>query len=177
MEELSLHILDILENAREAGATKILLWIRESRQEDVLKFKIIDNGRGMGKEMLQKACDPFATTRRTRKVGLGLAMLKATAEACGGGLRLVSCPGKGTRVEASFQYSHVDRPPMGNLAGSIGVFLVGTQSIHLRYIHRKNGKRFVFDSKAFLKQAGGLSFQEPRLFALLLNSLEIEDKD
>lgn len=172
MHELSLHILDVLENAREAGATRIILWVLEDEGKDVLKFKVIDNGHGMDNTLVEKALDPFTTSRQTRKVGLGLALLKATAEASGGTVRLVSRPGKGTVVEAVFKYSHVDRPPMGNLAGTISVFLVGAPGIHLRYIHRKNGNRYLFDSQVFAKEIGSLTLQEPSLFPLLLTGLE-----
>lgn len=172
MKEISLHILDVLQNSKEAGATKILLSVLEDQEQDIVKFTVVDNGRGMDKELIKEAFSPFATTRQTRKVGLGLAMLKATAEASGGFVSLDSRPGKGTRLRAVFRYSHIDRPPMGNLAGSICVFLAGAGDLHLKYIHDKNGNRFVFDSRAFAEKHGITSFQEPQLFPVLLNSLK-----
>lgn len=171
MKEISLHILDVLQNSKEAGATKILLSVLEDQPQDVLKFTVVDNGRGMDRELLKEVFSPFATTRTTRKVGLGLSMLKATAEASGGFVSLDSRPGKGTRLTAVFRYSHLDRPPMGNLAGSICVFLAGARDLHLKYIHYKNGKRFEFDSRAFAEKHGVTSFQEPQLFQVLVNSL------
>ncbi|HHW05956.1 MAG TPA: sensor histidine kinase [Clostridia bacterium] len=176
MTEISLHILDILQNAKEAGATKILLAVLEDEQKDILAFTVADNGRGMDDRLLERAFDPFTTTRQSRKVkvGLGLPMLKATAEASGGYVKLYSRPGKGTRLKAVFQYSHLDRPPIGNLAGSICVFLADTRDLHLRYVHRKNGKRIVFDSRAFAAQHGVTSFAEPQVFRLLLTGLQAQ---
>ncbi|HHX51653.1 MAG TPA: sensor histidine kinase, partial [Clostridia bacterium] len=170
--EISLHILDILQNSREADATKILLWVLESRKKDALKFKVVDNGLGMETSFVQQVFDPFITTRQTRKVGLGLAMLKATAEASGGYVKLDSCPGKGTRLEVAFQYSHLDRPPLGNLAGSLAVFLMDAHDLHLRYVHWKDGRKFTFDSRAFAEEQGESSLEKPWLFPLLLRRLE-----
>jgi hypothetical protein len=177
VKEISLHILDVLQNSREAGATKILLWVIEDRQKDFLQFKVVDNGRGMEKSLLQRAFDPFATTRQSRKVGLGLAMLKATAEASGGFVRLHSRVGKGTRLEAVFQYSHLDRPPMGNLAGSLCVFLMDARELHLRYVHWKDGRKFTFDSLAFAREQGVTSLGNACLFPLLLSRLGQGFKD
>ena len=71
MEDLSLHILDIVENGTKAGATLIQISITEDRGNDILSIHIRDNGRGMGREMLEKVRDPFVTTRTTRRVGWG----------------------------------------------------------------------------------------------------------
>ena len=174
MTEISQHILDILQNAKEAGATKILLAVWEDEAKDRLAFTVADNGRGMDPQFLARVFDPFTTTRQTRKVGLGLAMLKAVAEACGGYVRLYSRPGKGTRLKAVFRYSHLDRPPLGDLAGSICVFLAGARDLRLRYVHRKARRRLVFDSRAFAAEHGVTSFAEPQGFQRLLTGLQVQ---
>ena len=79
----------------------------------MLSFSVEDNGRGMSKEFLSKVTDPFTTTRTTRRVGMGLPFLKQSAELCGGGLDIVSEPGKGTKITASFIMGSIDRPPSG----------------------------------------------------------------
>ncbi|HHY59267.1 MAG TPA: hypothetical protein GX504_01510, partial [Clostridia bacterium] len=98
----------------------------------------------------------------------------AAAEACGGYVRLYSRPGKGTRLKAVFRYSHLDRPPLGDLAGSICVFLAGARDLQLRYVHRKKGRRLVFDSRAFAAEHGVTSFAEPQGFQRLLTGLQVQ---
>ena len=100
MRELSLHILDVVENGITAGGNCIWIEVEEDRKADQLKIVIRDNGRGMPVEKLQNINDPFVTSRTTRRVGLGLSLLAAAAERCEGALRVDTDPGKGTEVEA-----------------------------------------------------------------------------
>ena len=97
MRELSLHILDIAENGITAGADCIHIRVDEARTADLLTMEIIDNGRGMPTEKIEKLADPFVTTRTTRRVGLGLSLLAAAAERCEGRLSVQSEPGAGTK--------------------------------------------------------------------------------
>ena len=147
MKELSLHILDVMENCTEAGAKKVYLCIEEDKGEGKLKIVIEDDGKGMSPEELNRVLDPFYTTRSTRRVGLGLPLFFETAKRCDGDFRLESQPGKGTRVEASFTVDHIDLPPMGDLAGTLTAFIVGHPDIDLTYVHRTNGEEFVLDTK------------------------------
>ena len=100
MRELSLHVLDALENSLEAGATCIELVIEENMAADRLSITIRDNGRGMDKAQLDRIFDPFFTTRSTRHVGLGVPLFKAAAERCNGNLTIASQPGEGTVLQA-----------------------------------------------------------------------------
>ena len=111
MEDLSLHILDIAENAVAAGATRVLIAVNENERRDILAFRVTDNGRGMSREEKERALDPFFTTKRKR-TGLGLPLLAQTAEVCGGRVVIESVPRKGTRVTARFRFGHIDRPPL-----------------------------------------------------------------
>jgi len=124
MEDLSLHVLDIAENSIAAGAKHVEIRVRESRREDRLSIEIIDNGRGMSEDMLQKATDPFFTTRTTRRVGLGLSLFEQAAKRAGGEFKIASCPGAGTKVTGVFQYSHVDRQPLGDMDQTILALVV-----------------------------------------------------
>jgi signal transduction histidine kinase len=101
MRELSLHILDALENSREAGATAIELVVEEDTTADRLAITIRDNGRGMSQAQLDRIGDPFFTTRTTRHVGLGIPLFKAAAERCNGNLTVTSQPGRGTTLQAT----------------------------------------------------------------------------
>ncbi len=143
MEDLSLHILDIVENAVAAGATRVLVAVNENAARDVLIFRVTDNGRGMSEEERARAFDPFFTTGRKR-TGLGLPLLAHTAEACGGRVVLDTAPGRGTRVVARFRLGHVDRPPLTRMAGTMMALFFGHPEVDFRYTHTRNGIRFSY---------------------------------
>jgi len=137
VRELSLHVLDLLENSLEAGATRICVEIDEQPCQNLLKITVADNGRGMDAETQTCALDPFFTTRSTRHVGLGLPLLRAAAERCGGGLELQSQPGVGTTVVATFERDHIDRAPLGDMVSTLmGALLSRREGWDLRYTHR-----------------------------------------
>ncbi|NTU65414.1 MAG: ATP-binding protein, partial [Chloroflexi bacterium] len=106
MRELSLHLLDIAENGVSAGAQNITITIAEDLRVDRLELAIEDDGRGMDQAMVEQVTNPFITTRTTRKVGLGIPLLKLAAEMCNGGLTVESTPNVGTTVNVDFQRSH-----------------------------------------------------------------------
>ena len=96
MRELTLHLLDIAENGVSAGAQNITITIVEDLRTDRLKLAVEDDGRGMDAAMVEQVTNPFITTRTTRKVGLGIPLLKLAAEMCEGGLTVESTPNVGT---------------------------------------------------------------------------------
>ena len=141
MEDLSLHILDIAENAVAAGATRVLIAVNENSARDLLSLRITDNGRGMSREERRRAFDPFFTTGRKR-TGLGLPLLAQTAGQCGGRISLGSAPGRGTRVTARFRLSHVDRPPLTKVPETVMTLVFGHPGVDIRYRHTLNGRVF-----------------------------------
>jgi anti-sigma regulatory factor (Ser/Thr protein kinase) len=141
MEDLSLHILDIVENAVAAGATRVFIAVNENERRDVLTFRVTDNGRGMSREERARVFDPFFTTGRKR-TGLGLPLLAQTAESCGGRVVLESASGAGTRVVARFRFAHVDRPPLTKMAETIMTLCFGHPEVDFRYRHTRNGSVF-----------------------------------
>ena len=112
MRELADNILDIAQNSIAAGASLVEIDIVVSHAQDTVSLAFIDNGCGMSEDMVRAVCDPFTTTRKTRKVGLGLPLLKMTAQATGGEMSIASQMGEGTTVRVSFGLSHIDRPPI-----------------------------------------------------------------
>ena len=106
MEDLSLHILDIAENAIRANAKKIIIEILEDEQNDRLTICIKDDGEGMDEETVAKAPDPFFTTKNSRKIGLGLSLLSRAVQEAGGKLVIESKKEQGTKVIADFKLSH-----------------------------------------------------------------------
>lgn len=135
MRELSFHILDVVENAIEAGARHVKLTIVEDLDADLLTIRVIDDGRGMDAEALRRVRDPFFTTRTTRHVGLGIPLLASATERCGGALAIDSQPGSGTSVVATFQHSHIDRAPLGDLPGTLICVLARNDELRLSYRH------------------------------------------
>ena len=173
MRDLSLHILDIAENSIEARARRIDIRIEESRRLDRLTLEIVDDGRGMDKELLERAIDPFVTTQKTRRIGLGLPLLAQAAEAAGGKLSLASRPGRKTKVRATFQLSHIDLKPLGDIAQTLAVLIAGHPEIDLRYAHKTDGRIFRFDTRKLRAQLGEISLATPHVLALI--NKEIQD--
>ncbi len=168
MEDLSLHILDIIENSMAAGATKIDLEIDEMTTENRLMIKIKDNGRGMDKETLRKALDPFYTTKKTRSVGLGLSMLSQAAKEADGSFRVDSEPGQGTNVTAEFVYDHLDRKPLGNMVETIVACLVSLSAgADLKYRHCRDGKEFIFDTREVRNALSGVPISNAEVISFL----------
>ena len=163
MRELSLHILDALENAVEAGATEISLRIEENRERDSLEIRISDNGRGMDPETARKALDPFYTTRTTRSVGLGLPLFLEAARRCEGDLELHSRLGRGTRLEARFRHSHIDRAPLGQVASALLAVLFSARPVDLDYKHRVDHQEFHFRTVEIRRELDGLPLTHPRV--------------
>jgi hypothetical protein len=160
MRELSLHILDALENSLEAEATFIDLTVEEDLAADLLTITIQDNGRGMSEEQLARIFDPFFTTRSTRHVGLGVPLFKAATERCSGDLAMTSRLGEGTTLRATFQHSHIDRAPMGDITGTLlAVILSGSCDLH--YAHRVDGRVFQFSTKDMRAELGDIPLTHP----------------
>lgn len=165
MRELSLHVLDILENALEAGASRIVLEIDEDSATNRLTIGITDNGRGMSPETLQRIADPFFTTRTTRNVGLGIPLFKAAAQRCNGDLAITSQLGAGTRVLAEFQLDHIDRAPLGDMRGTLLSVLLSQHICDLHYRHRVNARTFEFDTAELRQILGDVPLTHPQVRA------------
>jgi signal transduction histidine kinase len=119
MEDLSLHILDIVENSIRANSKNVKIEIIEDKVNDLLTLIVDDNGRGMDEETRRRAVDPFFTTKDRKETGLGLSFFAQSAEEAGGELRIESEPEKGTRVTATFKLNNIDRKPLGNIEETI----------------------------------------------------------
>ena len=168
MRELSLHVLDVVENAMEAGVLHIDLRIVEDLDVDRLTITVRDDGCGMDAETVQKVRDPFFTTRMTRHVGLGIPLFAAAAERCGGALTVESSPGKGTTVTATFQHSHLDRAPLGDMTSTLMGILMRDRDFDLHYVHRVGGAHmpaasFEFDTAEIKRELGSLPLSYPEV--------------
>lgn len=154
MKEISLHLLDLIENSVAAGAGRVDLDVREDQAQDILRIVAIDDGRGIPADMLRTATDPFTTTRDTRKVGLGLPLLAAAAEQAGGRFEVTSEPGTGTTVRVEFQLSHVDRAPLGRVEETLATAAALHPTLDLRFRHSAVAGEYRVDTSV-LRDAGG----------------------
>ena len=144
MNDLSMHLLDIVQNSISAGARLIVIGIDEDIEGDVLTMSVEDNGKGMTEEQVRKLSDPFFTSRTTRKVGMGIPLLKHTAEQCGGNVKIESEAGKGTKVVAAFGYSNIDRPPLGDFVNAVILSIAANPSLDFVLNYSRNGDEYEF---------------------------------
>ena len=168
MEDLSLHILDIVENSTMAGATLVVINILEDPKKNVLQIIIEDNGRGMDPEMLEKVRDPFVTTRTTRSVGLGLALLEQAAQETGGDMNISSNAGRGTTVKAVFQMDHIDRKPLGDMGSTLTALIAGNPEVDLVYRDNLNNEQMELDTRELRAELGDdIPMNDPAVLKLL----------
>jgi hypothetical protein len=172
VRELTLHLLDIAENSIAAGARNINIQIEENSDKDLLKLVVTDDGRGMSAETVKKVIDPFVTSRTTRKVGLGIPLLKEAAEACNGFFELTSTLGKGTELSVQFQRSHIDRMPLGDVSTTFQNLFFSNPHIHWLFEYRIDGKEFVFDDKEIKDELQGVSLTEPEIIRVIRGMFE-----
>ncbi|SDB24624.1 ATP-binding protein [Eubacterium oxidoreducens] len=179
LPEISLSILDIAQNSITAGASKIDLLVEVNTQKDILIFDIRDDGCGMGDEMCKKVVDPFYTSRKTRKVGLGIPFLKQSAQATQGSFELSSKEGVGTHIKAVFQTGHIDCMPLGDLTATIHTLVVYHEEIRFVFCYIVDGRKFVLDTSEVREILGDVSFREQEVSAFLKEYIQehIEQTD
>ncbi|MDR2414142.1 MAG: sensor histidine kinase [Odoribacteraceae bacterium] len=177
VQNLSDHIMDIAQNAIRANATRVEIDVEESEARDALVLVIRDNGDGMDADTVQRVTDPFFTSRTTRKVGLGVPLLKQNAEATGGRLSIRSAPGKGTAVEATFSRSHLDRPPVGDIAGTIVLLAAANPGMEVRYRYVTDKGTYTFSSGETRTFLGDTPLDDPEIVAALREMIAENIKD
>ena len=169
MKELSLHILDIMQNSVRAQATCIQLEIKEIPSVNQLIICIEDNGCGMSKEIKEQVVSPFATTRTLRKVGLGIPLLHQLCEECSGSLQVISEQGKGTTLTAQMMYDHIDRLPLGDVGSSLYSLIMAKPDIRYIYNHSYEQKDFSLDTEEIKTLLEGVPINEPSILIWIKN--------
>jgi anti-sigma regulatory factor (Ser/Thr protein kinase) len=172
MLEIALHLLDIVENSTRAGARNIGIKITEDGESDTLAMEVRDDGAGMDRKTIKKVLDPFYTTKSVRRVGLGLPLLLEAAERTGGSLKIESQEGNGTTVRAVFGHSHIDRQPLGNIAGTLIALLAGNPDVDFSYRHTKNGKAFYLDSSEIKRELEDVPITHSEVLSFLRRQIE-----
>jgi anti-sigma regulatory factor (Ser/Thr protein kinase) len=173
MEDLSLHILDIAENSITAGAGRIEIKIVEDTGANLLTVEINDNGTGMDGELLEKACDPFYTTRTTRRVGLGIPLLAQSARECNGDFVVRSEKGEGTSIKASFQSDHIDRKPIGDIGQTMIILIMSNPDIDFLLEYRKDDNLYNLDTAEIKKELDGVPINKPEVIRIIKDDISI----
>lgn len=160
MKELSLNILDIAENSVKAKATLTEISVEENAEQIIIT--ITDDGHGMTEETLKTVTDPFYTTRTTRKVGMGLPLLKLEAELTEGSLTVTSkyiseYPQEhGTKVCAVFYKNHIDCTPLGDVVSSIITLIQGHPDTDFLFTHKTGEREVLLDTRSLRKVLDGV---------------------
>lgn len=170
MKDLSLHLLDIAQNSIKAAATQIIISLECI--DGKLVFTITDNGCGMGPEILATVTDPFTTTRTTRKVGMGLPLLKLSAEMTGGSLDVISEKGKGTTVRAEFIIDSIDRIPTGDLDETIKILIQANPELDFEIRFRNEMREYDLKTSEIKKMLKGLSICNPEIIRWIGESIQ-----
>jgi hypothetical protein len=179
LDEISLHILDVAENSLMAGADLVEIDLEQDAPADRLRLRIRDNGRGIGPDDLARVTDPFFTTRTTRRVGLGLALLLQTAEQTGGSFAIDSQQGQGTNLAVEFGLSHIDRPPLGDMAGTLVNLIIGRPEVDFVYRQRvvilaaggEDDDDFALDTREIKAALDGVPLSHPEVIDFLRGNL------
>lgn len=171
-----MHVLDIVQNSIKAGATLVTVafTVDENR---VLTFSVRDDGCGMAPEFLARVTDPFTTTRTTRRVGLGIPMLKQSAEMAGGTFGIESEVGKGTCIHASFDLTNIDCIPMGDICDSlITLIVLNPETPDFVFQASASGRKALFDTRQVREALGGVGLAAPEVAAWIKESIDEEFK-
>ena len=168
MQDISLHLLDIIENSIRAKAKLIRIKIIREVMRNELIFIVADDGTGMDEKTLYEAQNPFYTSKleREKKVGLGIPLFKQNAEMCNGSFNIESKLGEGTTITSVFQYDHVDRMPLGKMEDTFVGSIIGHADVDFEIILINNmitGKRdiFEFNTVAIKEELGGVPINYP----------------
>ena len=175
MRDLSLHLLDLAQNSITAGAS--LVTIRISIDEKGwLTMVLADDGKGMSPELLARVTSPFATTRTTRKVDLGIPMMMENAEKAGGSLKLESEVGKGTTMTVTMDTGNIDCLPLGDLSGTL-LSLMMTNPLKPDFLFEGKTPKgeCTFDTREVRSALGSdIPLNEPEVAAWLQEALNEE---
>ncbi|MCK9556803.1 MAG: ATP-binding protein [Candidatus Cloacimonetes bacterium] len=177
MQDISLHLLDILENSVRAGARNIKVRVINNVLKNRLRIIVEDDGSGMDAYTLEKAQNPFYTSKeeRVKKVGLGIPLFKQNAEIVGGSFKMASEPGFGTVLTVDFPLDHIDRMPLGNLKDTLLGGIIGHQDVNffIHFLYKDKAKElcFHFDTKAIREELGDIPLTYPDVIEYIDQSL------
>jgi len=170
MKDLSMHIMDIVQNSVRAKAANVKLSI--TLNEQWLVIKVEDDGSGMDAETLQKVTDPFYTSRTTRKVGMGIPLILQNTQLTDGNMTLESELGKGTTLTATFGRKHIDRPPMGDIASTAAMMITGNEGVNLQFEVKNQENEFAISTNEVKEVMGDVDIRMAQVTSFLTEMIE-----
>ena len=172
MKDLSLYVLDLVQNSLRAEAKQISISIKDSESEDLLEIVIEDNGHGMDSEFLAKVANPFVSTRTTREIGLGIPFFQMAAQATGGTLEIDSTLGQGTTLRGIFVRSHIDTPPLGDMVETIITLVQGAPDVDFIYNYMVDSQTLTFDTREIKEILEDVPLNEPEVLGWIRDHLK-----
>lgn len=182
MRDLSLHILDVVQNSVRAGADRVRISLSREPELHRLILTVEDNGCGMTEEQALRAADPFFTTRTSRCVGLGIPFWKLSAELTGGSLQIRSREGEGTVLTAEYRTDCVNMLPMGDMAATMAALISVHPELEFVYAFSCGGRSFELDTRTVRTLLGDVPIRSPEVLDFLRaflteNQAEIDDPE
>lgn len=177
MQDISLHLLDIIENSIRARAKNIKVRVINNVAKNCLRLIVEDDGSGMDTDTLAMAQNPFYTSKpeREKKVGLGIPLFKQNAELTNGCFKMTSEPGFGTVLTVDFTLDHIDRMPLGDLRATLLGAIIGHPeadfNIILSYRDKEREQSFHFETVAIKEELGGIPLTYPDVIEYIDQSL------
>ena len=174
MKEISLHLLDIVQNSVTAGASHVQIRF-DLDPAGTLTMAVEDDGKGMSPELLERVRSPFVTTRTTRKVGLGIPLLMQNAMQSGGSVDIESEQGVGTTISATFLTGSIDCLPLGDLASTMATIIMGSPDAPEFSLHCASPEgEMDFTTEQIRPALDGVSLAEPAVVQWIQESLQEE---
>ncbi|MDL2224762.1 ATP-binding protein [Eubacteriales bacterium OttesenSCG-928-M02] len=177
MKDISLHVMDIVQNSIAAGAKNIGILLAIDEMGNRMTLRITDDGKGMDAELVQRVISPFTTSRTTRKVGLGIPLFMESAQRTGGDFHIRSEVGVGTEVTATYVLNHIDRPPLGDMAGTVYMLIVTNVNLDFSYTVENGDRAYTLDTKEVKQVLDGVPLTDPDVGVWLKESLLEGDKE
>lgn len=172
IEELDMHLLDLVQNAYSAGSTRVDVQVICDQEDDLLTLSVADDGKGMDEQTLDTVRRGYFSSKSEQSVGLGIPLLRETARHCDGRFDISSRPGKGTTVIAEFRQSHIDLPPFGNLAATFLNIIVTAGTRYVKISYRCSGNELELDTETLSDLLGELPLQHPEVIRFLQAYIE-----
>jgi len=172
IEELDMHLLDLVQNALTAGSTSVDVSVFCDEAADRLTLRVADDGVGMDAQTLDTVRRGYYSSKSAKSVGLGIPLLREAAQHCDGRFVIESKPDEGTTVTAEFRRSHVDLPPFGDLASTFLNIVVTADACYVRIRYQCDGNELDLDTAALSEMLGDLSFQHPEVIRFLQAYIE-----
>ncbi|MGI6084646.1 MAG: ATP-binding protein [Acetivibrionales bacterium] len=171
MKDISLHLMDIVQNSIVAEADRINISLSVQGDPEMLILEILDNGKGMDAEFLKKVTDPFKTSRTTRNVGLGIPLMRQSATMAGGDLKIQSEPGRGTKLQARFKVDHIDRIPLGDIPETVKMLIMANPNISWTIRFTSRNDDYILDTDEIRHHLDGVSIDNTNVLEWIQNTI------